>query len=210
MVVLVASSAAWSASMVVTSLGNGIYVIEGNDLNQVAGMELTLAYDSTALGTPTVSWGNMISGAVKIANTGVPGSIRIAIISTTPFSASGQVAQVSFASSNGSGRITSIMAKVINTAGVNIPVSASISADQQNTAALTGSSATDTPTSSLLQGSSFLSSPTSSVSGIVTMPVISQPTSEPEPAAPDQNQSLPEPATRPDEGNRQLQTILNV
>jgi len=195
MVVLVVSSAAWSASLVVTPSGNGIYAIEGSDLNQVAGMDLTLAYDSTALGTPTVSWGNLVSGAVKIANTGVPGSIRIAVISATPFSASGQVAQVSFGSRNGSGGITSIMARVINTAGVNIPVSASISANQQNFDALTGTSATATPAGTLLQGGSSVSSTTSSVPGIVTMPVASQTKSEPEPAS----QPPSEPAAGPDD-----------
>ncbi len=210
---LISCSPVWSASLLVTSTGNGSYALVGEGLNQVGGMELTLGYDSAALGSPVVSWGSLLSGAIKMANTGQPGLIRIALVTTTPISGSGQLAQISFSTRNGNAGFTSIMAKLINAAGATIPVSASIAADQQNTGNLTGPS--DNITSSIAADSQTRggSSPSSTsttptVLGGVSMPSDNHPKSEGKPAETSGNVQPPEPQKVPDDAAlRQQDTI---
>ncbi|MDR3580431.1 MAG: dockerin type I domain-containing protein [Oryzomonas sp.] len=85
-----------SATLSIASSGNGSYTIQGNNLNGIAAIQLTIAYDSTMLGSPTVSTGSLISGSTMLANTTSPGSITIGILSTSAFSGSGQIATINF------------------------------------------------------------------------------------------------------------------
>lgn len=97
--------------------GIGSYVVQGTGMDGVAGIQLDVSYDASSLATPTVTQGNLVAGAMLAANTSKPGSIRIAIISTTPFSGSGQIATISFASKAGNGGITSITSSMIDSKG---------------------------------------------------------------------------------------------
>ena len=101
------ASLALGASVTITPSGEGSFSVRGDNMNGVSGIELTIGYDTSALTSPTVSWGGLIDGALSIANTTVPGTIRIAIIRTTPFSGGGQIAAVSFAAQNGGGGVFS-------------------------------------------------------------------------------------------------------
>jgi hypothetical protein len=120
------TSLALGASLLITSSGGGSYIVQGENMNGVAGIDLTIGYDASSLSTPTVSWGGLVAGALSIANTNVPGSIKIAIIRTEPFSGSGQVAALSFATQSGTGGITSVSAKLIDSKGGAIQAQAAI------------------------------------------------------------------------------------
>jgi hypothetical protein len=208
---MVSCSAVWGAAIAVTGSGNGTYTIVGSGFNQVAGMDLTLAYDNTVLGSPVISWGSLVSGAVSAANTGIPGSIRIAVISRTPLPDSGQVAQISFSISNGNGGITSIMANSIDASGVRIPVTATIAATQQNSGtptATSGSSISPNSADSRTQGSSSSPSSTSTMLGTVSMPTDSQPKSEVKPNEPPVNVPPAEPSAIPDDSAARQQEIV--
>lgn len=100
--------------------GNGIYVIKGNNLSNVAGIELTLSYDKATMSSPTVVQGTFISGAMLAANTITAGTIRIAMVSSTAFSGSGPIATVSFATVTGAGTIVISSANMINSSGGGI------------------------------------------------------------------------------------------
>jgi hypothetical protein len=112
-----------SASISVTPLTTGSYGIQGNNMDGVAGIELTISYDNSALAAPTVTQGDFISGALMAANANTPGTIKIAIVSTKTFSGSGQIVTISFAgiSASGASGITISSAKMINSAGMPIP-----------------------------------------------------------------------------------------
>ena len=99
---------------------NGAYVIQGDSMDGVAGIELTINYDSSTLVSPTVIEGGLISGALLVANTEIPGTIKVAIISNTAFSGNGQVATVSFATVTGTGSVSIVSAKMIDTKGKTI------------------------------------------------------------------------------------------
>lgn len=184
---------ALGASVTVSSTGSGSFVIQGENLNGVAGIDLNLGYDSLVLANPTVSWGSIVSGALSVANTSNPGSIRIAIIRTDPFSGSGPIATLSFAKQYNSGGLTSISAKLIDSKGANIATQASIAP---------GASGTQTVDSGLVTAAGIpfsQSEPSRGVSagattavptttqaglGTVSMPVDTPSKAEPQPVDP--------------------------
>ena len=110
-----------AASVSLIPSGNGEYVIQGDNMDGVAGIELTINYDSSALSSPTVTQGGLISGALMRSNTTFVGTIRIAIVNTTPFSGSGQIDTVSFTSATGTGSVSIATVKMIDSKGAPIP-----------------------------------------------------------------------------------------
>lgn len=105
------------ATLSVTPSGDSSYIVQGNGMDGVAGIQLDIAYDAASLTNPTVTQGGLVAGAMLAANTSLPGHIKIAIISTRPFSGSGAIASISFASKKGSGGITSVTTSMIDGTG---------------------------------------------------------------------------------------------
>jgi len=94
-------------------------------MDRVAGIQIDITYDASSLQTPTVTQGGLVSGAMLAANTKQPGIIKIAIISTRPFSGSGPIATISFASKTGTGGITSVKSSMIDINGSSLGSSTS-------------------------------------------------------------------------------------
>jgi|GEM_PF-1884007 len=94
--ITVSEMAAPANSLTIVPEGDGIFVVRANNLNGVAAMDLTIGYDTSRLSAPTVAQGAFISGAQFAANNATPGAIRIALVSTKPFSGSGPVAAIAF------------------------------------------------------------------------------------------------------------------
>jgi hypothetical protein len=106
-------------SVSISQSDSGTYTVQGTGMDVVAGIQLDINYDAS-LGTPKVTQGGGVSGAMFVANTNQLGNIKIAIISTHAFSASGQIAAISFASKTGSGGVTSANVSIINSAGATV------------------------------------------------------------------------------------------
>lgn len=101
---------------------NGVFVIQGNNLDGVAGIDLVVRYDPSVLSSPSVVQGSLVaaSGAVFAANpTFTQSSIKIAIINTKPFSGSGPIATISFAAHTGTGNVV-VSSSFINGTGAPI------------------------------------------------------------------------------------------
>lgn len=172
------SSPALAASITVSSSGSGIFALQGEGMSGVAGIELVLGYDSTVLGTPSVTQGGLISGALLTANTTIPGSIRIAIVKATPFAGNGQIATISFATNNGGTGFTSISAKLIDANGVNLPVQAALAAGMppiQTTSGNQPAIATSTPNQTSAVTTSASPSGVTTVLGTISMPSDTRP-----------------------------------
>jgi hypothetical protein len=105
----------------ISPTSNSEYVVLGDKMDGVAGIELTISYDSASLSSPTVTQGGLISGAMMATNTNTPGKIKIAVISTKSFSGNGQVATVSFATVTGTGIVSISSVNMIDTKGTPIP-----------------------------------------------------------------------------------------
>lgn len=97
------------------------YVLRGDNMDGVAGIDMTINYDNSTLSSPTVTQGEFISGAMMATNTSTPGVIKIAIISTKAISGNGQIATVSFASVTGTGNILISNVNMIDNKGATIP-----------------------------------------------------------------------------------------
>lgn len=97
------------------------YVLRGDNMDGVAGIDMTINYDNSTLSSPTVTQGEFISGAMMATNTSTPGVIKIAIISTKAISGNGQIATVSFASVTGTGNILISNVNMIDNKGAPIP-----------------------------------------------------------------------------------------
>lgn len=171
------------ASLTIMSAGAGTYAVQGDSLNGVAGIDLTIGYDASSLSSPTVSWGSLVSGAMSIANTKVPGSIKIAIIRAEPFSGTGAVATLTFSTQTGTGGITSVAAKLIDSKGGVLPVLAGIAPGASGTSEIASAglistagipfSQAATPTAASTTTSSTASTTTGQVTaglGTVSMP----------------------------------------
>lgn len=178
-----------AATVSVTSSGDKSYTVQGSGMDGVSGIQLNITYDSASLSTPTVTQGSLISGAMLAANTSLPGFIKIAIISTKPFSASGQIASITFANQQGSGGITSANVSMIDKIGAGFPATISIANRMGNTVADSSSqtSPTTVSTSSTTGTPGTATTPSSATAtptylGTVTLPADIQQQAEVKPA----------------------------
>jgi hypothetical protein len=119
------SKAVGAATLSAIQSGESSYAIQGTDLDGIAGIQIDITYDAASLATPTVTQGAFVAGAMLVANTLIPGLIKIAIISTHALYGSGEIATVSFASRTGSGGITLITTSMIDSIGTPIGASTS-------------------------------------------------------------------------------------
>ena len=201
-------SPAMAASITVSPSGVGGYVVMGEGMYGVSGIQLTLGYDTPALASPSVMQGSLVSGALLTSNTTIPGSIRIAVVKPSPLFGSGQIATVSFGAYNGAGGISSITARLIDTSGANIPVQTSVATgttttpfthiNPPSTTQPTTTQVAQTPASRSTTLSTTLSTGTT-ILGTVTMPGDTQTKIEPKQVEPPTNLPLLEPTARPED-----------
>ena len=121
---------AYAVELTVAPLGDGRFSVNGAAMDGVAGIDLTIYYDSSLLSGPSVIQGGVISGAMMAANTNNPGTIKVAIISTRAFNGSGQLLAINFAGRNGSGGITNVNAKTIDIKGTQLQTAVFIHQEQ--------------------------------------------------------------------------------
>ncbi len=89
------------SSVSIIDTGDGNYVLKGTNLNGVGGIEVSVGYGSSTMIAPKVTRGDFFSGALFAINIASPGVIRIAAVSTTPYSGSGPIATISLAGDSG-------------------------------------------------------------------------------------------------------------
>lgn len=120
------ASAMAAATVSVTASGETSFAIQGAGMDGVAGISLDITYETPSLSSPTVTQGALVSGSMFAANTTRPGSIKIAIISSTPFSGSGLIATISFATKSGTAGITSTRVSMIDSNGAEVAATAAV------------------------------------------------------------------------------------
>lgn len=185
LLVLFCTASALAATVTVTASGDTSYSVQGSGMTGVAGIELNINYDATSLSSPNVK---PILGGMFAANTSRPGSIKIAIVSTTAFSGSDSVGivNITFAGRTGTGGITSASVNMIDTKGAKIAASITVSGTSSsgipglsNTPGVPFSQNETTPTLQQSQSQTSATaqsgSPTTATSlGTVTMPTDQQ------------------------------------
>ena len=115
-------SPAFAAPMLsISPAGDGVYSLQGVGLEDVGGIQVTISYDSTTLGNPRVVQGGLIAGGMMMSNVTVPGSIVIAVISTSAIAGSGTIVTLTFDRKGAQpGKPVVLNVKMVNTSGKNI------------------------------------------------------------------------------------------
>ena len=142
--IMVSASFAMAASVAVSTSGNGVYTVQGNSMDNISGIDLTLNYDTGSLSSPSVTLGSLATGAMMAANTTVAGSIRIAIIRLNAFSGSGPVATIAFATHTGNGTVSIASSSFVNESGSTVAGNSATSTGTTTGATAGTSSGADT------------------------------------------------------------------
>lgn len=159
---------------------DGVFVLTGDHMAGVAGLDIRIGYDATKLSNPRVTMGGLVGGMMSAANPANP--IRMAIVSTRVIggSGSGVIATITFDRLGSSpGRITSVTASLIDADGKKVavaqpvisnpaePATADNQTDTGNTGNTggTGNSQTDNSSSSTSGNESVTTTTTSTNTG---------------------------------------------
>lgn len=151
---------------------DGVFVLRGDQMDGVTGLDLSVGYDAATLGTPRVTMGAMVQGMMSAANPGNP--VRIAVVGTRSLTGSGVIATIAFDRTGTSpGIVTSVSATLIDGSGKKVsmaqplianPVAVVAVADSTSGAPQTGEGKNnDVPINIVLPR-------TNMVGGTVTMP----------------------------------------
>lgn len=85
-----------ASSITIEAAGTAAYSVKATDLQESAGMDLSIAYDTATLKDPKVSSGSQISGALMVANAATPGFIRIGIATGGVIKGTGELVSITF------------------------------------------------------------------------------------------------------------------
>ena len=93
----------------------GLVTLTAENLANVAGMEITLYYDSQTLSNPQVTQGALVSQGISASNTDTAGIVRIVAVTSQAFPGTGTIATIAFTPvGSASGRILSLTANLID------------------------------------------------------------------------------------------------
>jgi hypothetical protein len=141
-IILLGQTPASAASqLTLSSSGGSSFVLQGTGVEGAAAIECTITYDSAAYGNPRVELGALSAGAMMAVNPNTPGTVRVAIIRTTPMSGSGPIVNIAFErKGDQAGRASLGNVKMISIDGRTLPVSVqAATAAEPSTAATTAS-----------------------------------------------------------------------
>ncbi len=111
------------STLSIAPAGTGAFLLSGADLDNLAGIDVTVSYDTTLLTNPRVVQGSVISGAMMAVNSDSAGVVRLAVISGKAIRGTGPVATLTFDRTGDSdGLITSLKGKVVGLNGATLPV----------------------------------------------------------------------------------------
>ena len=87
-----------ATTLTLSPRGNTHFVLHGNGLVSVGGIDATLEYDANSFTNPRITRGALMAGAVLVSNTKKPGSVRVAIVkvSRKGISGSGNLLTITF------------------------------------------------------------------------------------------------------------------
>ncbi len=115
------------STLTISSSGNGDFQLQGNGMENVAALDITIVYDTATLANPRVAEGGLISGAMTAVNPNMPGIVRMGIITTSAIKGSGTIATLSFDRRGDSpGSIITLKASISNSNGNPLPVKAQV------------------------------------------------------------------------------------
>ncbi|QXE91126.1 cohesin domain-containing protein [Geomonas subterranea] len=119
---------------------DGVFVLRGDQMDGVAGLDISIAYDSATLANPRVTMGRLAQGMMSAANPGNP--VRIAIVGTRALTGGGIVASIAFdRTGNSPGIVTLVTGTLIDANGRKVAMAQPLIVNPSTVVAATGSGA---------------------------------------------------------------------
>ncbi|MBU5614847.1 cohesin domain-containing protein [Geomonas azotofigens] len=120
LLILTATPAFALPTLTISSPGSdGVFVLRGDQMDGVAGLDISIGYDSATLGNPRVTMGKLVQGMMSAANPGNP--VRIAVVGTRALTGSGIVASIAFDRTGSSpGVVTLVTGTLIDASGKKV------------------------------------------------------------------------------------------
>ena len=117
------------ANISVTPAGETGFAVVGGALSGVAGMDITINYDTSTMSNVKVVPGALIGSSMFLPNPNAPGVLRLAVLNSSgSISGNGNIAAITFDKTGSSpGRITRVVAELINASGAKLAVTSSFS-----------------------------------------------------------------------------------
>lgn len=98
---------------------DGTFILRGEQMAEVAGLDIRIGYDAGKLGNPRVRTGSLVAGMMSASNTGNP--VRLAIMGARPVSGSGVIATISFDRTGASpGAVTALTGSLFDANGKRV------------------------------------------------------------------------------------------
>jgi hypothetical protein len=111
------------STLSISPAGEGIFLLQGVEIEDAAALEIIISYDQASLTKPRVVAGPLITGAMTATNPNIPGIVRLAILRLTPVKGSGVIATLIFdRKGSAPGKILSLRARLMNIQGTTLPV----------------------------------------------------------------------------------------
>jgi len=177
---------------------DGTFILRGEQMTGVAGMDITIGYDYGKLTNPRILPGSLVSGMMSASNPGNP--VRLAVIGTKPLTGSGIIATISFDLAGTSpGAITALTGSLIDAAGKSMAISRPAIANP----AETGQTETQTDAGYVAAGERSGAKAALPVGGTLTLPAEEERPGEtgqsaaPQTAEPEEPRRQPEQAPQP-------------
>lgn len=125
---LLAGTLASAASLVLTATSSNQYVFAAIGLQNIAGMDATITYDSMTLANPQVTKASLAGNAMLMGNAATSGIYKVVMVGTSPINGPGTLAVLTFNQLTASpGKVTGFSASIIDVNGASVPVSTSFS-----------------------------------------------------------------------------------
>ena len=191
---------AGAATVTVVPGAGGNYSVQAGGFSGVAGVDVTIFYDTSILASPRIVQGSMLSGAMFSTNPNNPGIIRIAILHATGgIAGSGQLAAITFDRMAVAGGINGVAATIIDKTGARMAVTSTFT-NPAEPPATAGTTPTETASSSTGTASTTTTGPATqneqpgTLSGLtVSMPTDGSTTQEKPGAAARTPETVPAP-----------------
>ncbi len=131
-----------ASTVTISPSADSAFVIRGIGVDGAAAIDITITYDTAVLSNPRVTAGPMIAGAMTAVNVNQPGTLRMAIIRTSPIKGDGVIASLAFdRKENVVAKINSLNVRLVNINGGTIPSQAQV-VNPTETAAVASTSLT--------------------------------------------------------------------
>jgi len=100
----------------VVPAGQGVFILQASDLSNVASVDVALRYDSPPLANPRITSGSLTAGAMTMANTSSPGTVKVSVLGQA-IKGTGSIATITFDTGASPSTLTAVSGNITDMSG---------------------------------------------------------------------------------------------